>query len=80
MTRPLTDKELAIATLLAEGCTVPEVTERLVALGHHMAKATVASRIRSIAAKVPNPHRLPPIAAIKLHFLTVLAIRLHKSA
>lgn len=65
--RPLTEKELAIAGLLAEGCTVPEVTERLVGLGHYMAVATVKSRIRDIASKVPNPYDLTPIEAIRLY-------------
>jgi DNA-binding NarL/FixJ family response regulator len=72
MTRPpaFTDKEQAIGRLLSEGYTVKEVAVELVELGHHMAPATVASRIRVLAAKVPNPHDLPPIAAIKLYFRT----------
>lgn len=68
MTRPLTEKEQAIARLLSEGYTVKEVAAKLVELGHHMAPATVVSRIRMIAAKVPNPHHLTPIAAIK-HYI-----------
>lgn len=65
---PLTEKETAIAELLAEDHTVQQVTELLVGRGHHMAEATVKSRIRSIAAKVPNPYRLPPVAAIKAYW------------
>lgn len=65
--KPLTPKELAIAGLLAEGHTVPEVAKRLVGLGHHMAVATVKSRIRDIASKVPNPYDLTPIEAIRLY-------------
>jgi DNA-binding CsgD family transcriptional regulator len=67
---PLTDIENDIAELLAEGYTVKETAVRLVERGRHMAPSTVASRLRDIAAKVPNPHDLPPIAAITLYIKT----------
>lgn len=68
--KPLTQIETAIAELLAEGHTVKETVVLLVGRGHHMAPSTVASRIRDIAHKVPNPHGLPPKAAITLYIRT----------
>lgn len=49
MSARLTDKEQQVATLLAEGVTVPAIAERL-----FMSPHTVRFHIRIISAKIPG--------------------------
>lgn len=52
--RPLTDRQSAVADALARGCSYREIG---VTLG--ITPRAVKAHVQAIAARLPNPHRLP---------------------
>jgi hypothetical protein len=68
---PLTEKERAIMDLVGDGYHAKDMLPLLAARGHFMALATLRTRIVGIArSKIPNPHGLGPMAAIKSFVLS----------
>lgn len=64
--KPLTHKEWEIVVVVGEGHRGKAALIRLAEMGQHLAPSTLEGRIRDIAAKLDNPHGLPPRAIIKL--------------
>lgn len=62
---PLTAREAVLAELVGRGYSVKEIVAALPRYGFQMAHSTVVTRLRDVANKVPNPHELPTMAAIK---------------
>lgn len=62
----LTDTEHQIAELIGSGKSVKQAAAEMQRRGKAMAPATVTTHVNKIAAKIPNPFRLTPMAAIRV--------------